>query len=154
MGYFNIDELFILGSIKIDTKIKDITYYRWHNLTVSKNPYIFIDKIEIQFNNIPSILLEINDTDDGITLKTHYNVANEIKEIEKQFNSEIRITRSIESNNEIWLSLNNLPLLSIEAEEHEKFYLNGTLLLNFGHEKRIIHFEREVGLLVEIYEED
>jgi hypothetical protein len=51
----------------------------------------------------------------------------------------------------LWKDFINAPLLSIEAEPQNQFYLNGALLLNFGNEKRVIYFEREEGLLVEDY---
>lgn len=151
MGYFNIDELFTLDSIKPNTKIVAVTYYRWHNLAASKNGYVFVDKIELQFNAIPSILLEINETDDGIALKTNYKIADEIKEVEEKFNAQIKISYTDENASELWKDVINIPLLSIEAEAQDQFYLNGALLLNFGDEKRVIYFEREDGLLVEDY---
>lgn len=154
MGYFNVDELFILDSIKAETKITGINYYTWHNLAVSKNGYVFIDKIELQFNNIPSILFEINDTDEGIALRTNYNITKDIAEVEEKFNAQIKITFSSENTNELWNDIINIPLLSIEAEQHEQFYLNWTILLNFGDEKRVIYYENEKGLLVEYYAEN
>jgi hypothetical protein len=154
MGYFNVDELFILDSIKAETKITGINYYTWHNLAVSKNGYVFIDKIELQFNNIPSILFEINDTDEGIALRTNYNITKDIAEVEEKFNAQIKITFSSENTNELWNDIINIPLLSIEAEQHEQFYLNWTILLNFGDEKRVIYYEKEKGLLVEYYAEN
>ena len=69
MRYFNVDELFILDSVKPNTKITAINYFTWHNFASSKKGYIFIDKIELIFNSIPSILFEINENDEGISLK-------------------------------------------------------------------------------------
>jgi hypothetical protein len=154
MGYFNIDELFILDSVKIDTEITGVNYYKWHNLAASKNGYVFIDKIELQFNNIPSILFEINENDEGISLKTNYNVGIEIADIEAKFNTQIKIIKTSEKLSDLWGSILNLPLLSIEAEQQEQFYLNNALLLNFGEEKRIIFFDNEKGLLAEYYTEN
>jgi hypothetical protein len=154
MGYFNIDELFILDSVKIDTEITGVNYYKWHNLAASKNGYVFIDKIELQFNNIPSILFEINENDEGISLKTNYNVGIEIADIEAKFNTQIKIIKTSEKLSDLWGSILNLPLLSIEAEQQEQFYLNNALLLNFGEEKRVIFFDNEKGLLAEYYTEN
>ena len=154
MGYFNIDELFILDSVKIDTEITGVNYYKWHNLAASKNGYVFIDKIELQFNNIPSILFEINDNDEGIALKTNYNVDIEIADIEAKFNTQIKIIKTSEDLSDLWKPILNLPLLSIEAEQQEQFYLNNALLLNFGEEKRVIFFDNEKGLLAEYYTEN
>jgi hypothetical protein len=154
MGYFNIDELFILDSVKPNTKITAVNYYKWHNLAASKSGYVFIDKIELQFNNIPSIIFEINETDDGISLRTNYNITEEITEVEEKFNTQIKITYSSENKNELWKDIINIPLLSIEAEQHEQFYLNSAVLLNFGDEKRVIYYENEKGLLVEYYAEN
>jgi hypothetical protein len=154
MGHFNADELAILNSIKPDTILTDISYFKWHNLVVAGNAYVFIDKIELQFNNIPSVLLEINETDDGIHAKTNYDLDTEIKEIETKFNSKIRITQSNENKNEFWQDLINAPLISIEAEFFDAGYLNDSVVFNFGEQKRIIQFNREEGLLVDIYEEE
>jgi hypothetical protein len=151
MGYFSVDELFTLDSVKPNTEIVAVTYYRWHNLAASKNGYLFVDKIELQFNGIPSILLEINETDDGIALKTNYNIADEIKEVEEKFNAQIKISYTSENTSELWKDVINKPLLSIEAETQGEFYLNGALLLNFGDNKRVIYFKGEEGLLVEDY---
>ncbi|TAH03169.1 MAG: hypothetical protein EAZ15_03770 [Sphingobacteriales bacterium] len=154
MGYLSVDELFLIDSVKADTQIVGISYYRWHNLSIPKNAYIFIDKIELSFNNIASILLEINETDDGISLKTNYNVAQEIKDVESNFNSQIKITCTNEDKNPMWLNVINAPLLGIEAEQEQNFYLNGVLLFNFGEEKRTVTFDIEKGILIDYYEED
>jgi hypothetical protein len=154
MGYFNIDELFILDSIIAETKISGISYYKWHNLAASKNGYVFIDKIELQFNKIPSILFEINETDDGISIRTNYNITEEIAEVEAKFNGQIKIIKTSEEQNDLWKPLINCPLCSIEAEQYEQFYLNTAILLNFGVEKRVLFFEAEKGLVIDYYAEN
>ncbi|MBA2613060.1 MAG: hypothetical protein H0U95_13910 [Bacteroidetes bacterium] len=152
MTFFIVDELFILDSVKADTKVTGITYYKWNNLAVSKTGYVFIDKIELKFNNIPSILFEINDADDGISLKTHYNVANEIKEVESKFDSQIKITQSVEDKSKLWKTAIANTLISFEAEQEQNFHLNHSVLVNFGKEQRIIYFNPEKGMLVDIFE--
>lgn len=154
MTFFSVDELFILDSVKANTKITDITYYKWNNLAVSKTAYVFIDKIEMKFNNMHSILFEINDTDEGIALKTNYNIANEIMEVESKFAAQIKITQSVEDKSELWKMAIDNSLLSFEAEEEQNFYLNHSVLVNFGKEQRIIHFNPEEGLLVDVFNQD
>jgi hypothetical protein len=153
MGYFSVDELFIIDNIKANTFITGVNYYRWNNLAVSKNAYVFIDKIEFEFNNIPPFLVEINETDDGICIKTNYDIALQIKEVEATFNGQIKITQKSEINNEFWRIAKNNPLKSIEAQQFQQFYANEALLFNFGEEKRAINFNHDKGLLVDYYED-
>jgi|GEM_PF-5123153 len=154
MGYLSVDELLIIDSIKADSKITGVNYYRWHNFAVSKTGYVFVDKIEFEFNNLPPILLEINETDDGISIKTVYDIAAETKEIEANFNGQIKITQKNEIKNEFWRCAINQPLKGIEAQKMEQFFANDAVLFNFGDEKRIINFNHDIGLLVDYYEED
>ncbi len=154
MGYFSVDELSILNDIKANTTIVGVNYYRWHNLAVANDVYIFVDKIEFEFNNRLPILLEINETDDGITLKTNYNIALEINEVETTFNNQIKITQKNEINNAFWNIAKNNPIKSIDAQQFEQFYANEELIFNFGDQKIEIKFNHEKGLMVDFYEED
>lgn len=150
---FTNQDLELVSHIKKHQNISAVFYHFWINLVNPEEKFVFVDTVEIVFNNEVTYFFKINDEDSGYTITTSYNFEEEQKALEQKFQDVLSLKRINVSEATIWKDKIKTPLLTVNTtvdyeNRNENFiyfdFIEGSLAINYHEEK---------GLLVDHYEE-
>lgn len=150
---FTNQDLELVSQIKKHQNITSIFYHFWINLVNPEEKFVFVDTIEMVFDNQFTLFFKINEEDTGYFISTNYNFEEEQKALEEKFNDVLSLKRINVSEATVWKDKIKTPLLSVNTvvdydNRNENFihfdFIDGSLGIFYNEEK---------GLLVEDYED-
>lgn len=150
---FTKQDLELVSQIKKHQNITSIFYHFWINLVNPEEKFVFVDTIEMVFDNQFTLFFKINEEDTGYFISTNYNFEEEQKALEEKFNDVLSLKRINVSEATVWKDKIKTPLLSVNTvvdydNRNENFihfdFIDGSLGIFYNEEK---------GLLVEDYED-
>ncbi|MBS1634678.1 MAG: hypothetical protein JST26_02070 [Bacteroidetes bacterium] len=133
--------------------ISGIVCYFWVNRINPNDAVELIDNFELKFTDGSHVVISCNEENEGIAVFNNFSLADEQAELEKNFGNKIRIIPVDASKTQMWTDIPGKVLESVDLTRDGEHYLNDSVLLNFGDEKRIIQLSPADGLIIDYYEE-
>jgi hypothetical protein len=153
MHHFSAAELALIQACN-GQKIDQIYYYEWLNEANPKAAFTFIDRIELLFESGEKLIIGIHEEDLGMSIAAEFDFETEKRDLAISFGSKIRLIKHRATFLEIWSEILMNNLLKTIIEETEEGQSSKAIFLDFGLEKRVIFHHPEMGLLVDIYEDE
>lgn len=151
---FSNQELKLVDDFNKAEILKKVFYHFLVNIANPEQKIVMIDTVELVFDNQKTLFLKINEDETGFEISTENNFEAEKKEIE-QINSDVLTFSRIDvSKATLWQDKIDRPLLTISPEIDTDFWGGNYLVFNFALGAVEINFDREKGLIVELYEMD
>ena len=150
---FNKQELQLIAQCKKHKTIQAIFYHFWVNLSIPEEKFVFVDTIEVIFDDQNRLFFKINEEDNGFNIKSDYNFETEQQQLTEQFQGVLSLKRIDVSAATIWKDKINKPLTSIRAAVDEDRAGGNYLVISFESEALEINYDAEGGLIVEVFEE-
>ena len=150
---FNAREKALLSQFPKGSKVTSVFYHLWVNLIQPDNQFIFIDTIELHFENKSQLFFKINDEDTGFTMLTDYDFEKEQQQLAEQFNGAISLKRVDVSAAPLWVENIKTPLLAIQSEREEDQFSGDYVSITFEAGALEIDYEQESGLNVQVFED-
>lgn len=150
---FSSRELAFLSQVKKGSKVTAVFYHLWVNLIQPDNQFIFIDAIELHFENKQPLFFKINEPDTGFSILTDYNFEKEQQELAEQFNGVLSLKRIDVSTAPLWVENIKTPIIGIKPERGEAQFSGDYISITFEAGALEIDYDQEKGLLVEVFEE-
>lgn len=149
---FSLEDLKRLKSLE-GKKLSEVIYFVWINLTNENNPFVFIDKIKLEFENHQSIILSAGDESDALIFESNFNPDEENKRLKNEFEGKIILKAHHANNDKFWNEVIGKNIDSVQLSKEEDYYLADAIILDFGKEKRLIAVSPEEGILIDFHEE-
>lgn len=133
--------------------VSGIVCYFWVNRINPNDSVELIDNFELKFTDGSHLVISCHEENEGIAVLNDFSMAAEQAELEKNFGNKIRIIPVDASKTQMWTDIPGKVLESVDLTRDGEQYLNDSVLLNFGDEKRIIQLSPTDGLIIDYYEE-
>jgi hypothetical protein len=150
--YFSKEALSLMLAVEGKT-VSSIVCYFWLNQVNPSDAVELIDNVELKFSDGTYIILSCDDENEGLSVFSEFDIAQEQAELEKNFGKKIRIVPVDASKTKMWSDVPGKVLKSIDLTRDGEQYLSDSVLLNFGDEKRIIQLSPTDGLIIDYYED-
>lgn len=150
---FSFEELKTLLEAESKT-LQDVIYHLWHNRTNPKQPFTFIDKIELVFSNHPSLMLGVSEDATGITVNRQSDDTEKLKQdLLQQFKGAIVLHHTSVADSPLWQDVIGQQIKSIECEKMSGgVYSNQAILISSETGKQIEIQYLDDGLVAEEFE--
>lgn len=149
---FNNQELKLIDDFNEAKVLRKVFYHFFVNLAIPEQKLVLIDTVEMVFDNNKTIFFKINEDENGFNVSTENNYEEEKKEIESISTNVLSFSRIDVSQATIWKDKINTPLITISPEIDTDFWGGNYLVINFALGAVEVNFDREKGLIVELYE--
>lgn len=151
-SYFSDEALARFVSAQGKT-VEKIVCHLWQN-TIDKNASVeLIDNVELHFTDKQKLTISCNENGEGLdAIQFDYKTAAE--ELQKEFDGKIKLFAVNASGTKMWEEVIGLTLQSVRIVKEGDYHKAGSVLLDFGKEKRIISISPLDGLVIDFYEED
>lgn len=149
---FSSQDLALVSEIQKHQKITKIFYHFWINLVNPEEKFVFVDTIEMVFDDISTYFFKINEEDNGYTISTSTNFEEEQKALQQKFQDTISLQRVNVSEATIWKDKIKTPILVVNTAIEENNRNENFIYFDFVEGSLGIFYDEEKGLLVEDYE--
>lgn len=149
---FTKQDLDLVSQMQKHQKITKIFYHFWINLVKPEEKFVFVDTIEMIFDEVSTYFFKIYEEDNGYAISTSNNFEEEKQALQQKFQDVISIQRAEVSEATIWKSKINKPILSVNAVVEENNRNENFIYFDFSEGSLGIFYNEEKGLLVEEYE--
>jgi hypothetical protein len=150
---FNSHEKALISQFQKGTKVTSVFYHLWVNLVQPDNQFIFIDTVELHFENNQKMFFKINEEDTGFTIVTDYDFEKEQQQLTEQFNGTLSLKRVDVSAAPLWVKNIKTPLLAIKVEREDEQFSGDYVSITFEAGALEIDYDQESGLTVQVFEE-
>jgi hypothetical protein len=151
---FNNQELKLINDFNKAEILKKVYYHFFVNLALPEKKLIMIDTVELVFDDDKTLFLKINEEETGYEITTKNNFESEKQEIEKNHPNVLSFSRIDVTEATIWKDKVNRPLINISPEIDTDFWGGNYLIFHFPMGSLEINYDREKGIIVELYEVD
>ncbi|SEP96841.1 hypothetical protein [Flavobacterium urocaniciphilum] len=149
---FSNQDLELVSQIKKQQSINKIFYHFWINLVNPDEKFVFVDTIEMVFEDGSTYFFKINEEDNGYTISQENNFEVEKKALQQKFQDVISMQRVNVSEATIWKDKINTPILSVNTVVEQDNRNENFIYFDFVDGSLGIFYDEEKGLLVEVYE--
>src|SRR5690606_34970763 len=133
--------------------VEKVVCHLWQN-TVDKNAAVeIIDNLELYFTDQQKLTISCNDTGEALDV-VQFDYKKTAFALEKEFEGKIRLYAVNASSTKMWEDVLGLTLEAVKIVKEGEYHKAGSLLLEFGKEKRIVSISPLDGLVIDYYEED
>ncbi len=133
-------------------KIQKVICHLWINRIEKNAPVEIIDNLELHFTDGQKLTISCNDTGEALDV-INFDFAAVSAAIEKEFEGKIRIFAVDASAATMWEGIIGLTLEAVKVVKEGEYHAAGSLLLEFGSEKRIVCVGPTDGLVIDFYED-
>lgn len=151
---FSNQELQLVDDFNQAQVLKKVFYHFFVNLALPEQKIVMIDTVELVFDQDRTLFLKINEEETGFHISTENYFEAEKLDIEKNHPNVLSFSRIDVSEATIWKDKVNMPLITISQEIDIDFWGGNYLIFNFAMGSLEINFDREKGIIVELYEVD
>jgi hypothetical protein len=151
--FFSPEELSLLQETSKQKTVTAVFYHLWVNLVQPDNQFIFIDTVELHFENHQKLFFKINEEDTGFSIVTDYDFEKEQQQLAEQFNGTLSLKRVDVSAAPLWVENIKTPLLAIKAEREDTPMTGDYVSITFEAGALEIDYDQESGLTVAVFEE-
>lgn len=151
--FFSPEELSLLQETSKQKTVTAVFYHLWVNLVQPDNQFIFIDTVELHFENHQKLFFKINEEDTGFSIVTDYDFEKEQQQLAEQFNGTLSLKRIDVSVSPLWIENIKTPLLSIKPEREDAPMSGDYVSITFEAGALEIDYNQESGLTVAVFEE-
>jgi hypothetical protein len=151
--FFSPEELSLLQETSKQKTVTAVFYHLWVNLVQPDNQFIFIDTVELHFENHKKLFFKINEEDTGFSIVTDYDFEKEQQQLTEQFNGTLSLKRVDVSSAPLWAANIKTPLQKMQSEIDEKYTVGNFVTIHFEAGSIEINYEQETGIGVIVYEE-
>lgn len=152
-SHFSDDALRNIMAIEGKTLAMVICYI-WVNKMDPKASVELIDNVELKFTDGSHIVISCNEDVEGLSITNDFDYKEEQAELTAQFGDKIKIVPVDASKTKMWQDVPGKVLDSVGLTKDGEQYLDDSMVLNFGEERRIISMSPLDGLIIDYYEED
>ena len=132
--------------------LEKVTCHLWQN-TINKDATVeLIDNVELHFTDQQKLTISCDDTGEALDAIS-FNYAETAKALEKEFDGKIKLFAVNASGTSMWSATIGLPLQLVKVVKEGEYHKAGSVLLDFGNEKRIISISPLDGLVIDYYED-
>ena len=150
---FTNQDLELVSQMQQHQNISAVFYHFWINLVNPEEKFVFVDTIEIVFEEKAAYFFKINEEDSGYTIATSYNFEEEQKALATKFQEVLSLKRINVSEATIWKNKIKKPLLTVNTAVDYDNRNENLIHFDFIDGSLGIFYNEEKGLLVEDYEE-
>jgi hypothetical protein len=145
-GCFSLEALEVFQSFE-GKILNTVNYYLWVNDTEKEaSPYRFLYFLELIFEEHETLLLTSGEDSTALQISTAselVDTANALREL----NNRISIQRILANPHVLWTEIIGSTLESINlSPNEEKYYMNDSLMLDFGKKQIIVQLSKREGL--------
>ncbi|MCZ8229157.1 hypothetical protein [Flavobacterium sp.] len=151
--FFSPEELSLLQETNKQKTVTAVFYHLWVNLVQPDNQFIFIDTVELHFENHQKLFFKINEEDTGFSIVTDYDFEKEQQQLAEQFNGTLSLKRVDVSAAPLWVENIKTPLLAIKAEREDTPMTGDYVSITFEGGALEIDYDQESGLTVAVFED-
>jgi hypothetical protein len=151
--FFSPEELSLLQETSKQKTVTAVFYHLWVNLVQPDNQFIFIDTVELHFENHQKLFFKINEEDTGFSIVTDYDFEKEQQQLAEQFNGTLSLKRIDVSAAPLWVENIKTPLLAIKAEREDAPRSGDYVSITFEAGALEIDYDQESGLTVAVFED-
>ncbi|CAM2747065.1 hypothetical protein SAMN05444143_101350 [Flavobacterium succinicans] len=151
--FFSPEELSLLQETNKQKTVTAVFYHLWVNLVQPDNQFIFIDTVELHFENHQKLFFKINEEDTGFSIVTDYDFEKEQQQLAEQFNGTLSLKRVDVSGAPLWVENIKTPLLAIKAEREDTPMTGDYVSITFEAGALEIDYDQESGLTVAVFED-
>jgi hypothetical protein len=152
-SHFSDDALKKITAIEGKT-LATVICYIWVNKMDPKATVELIDNVELRFTDGSHIVISCNEDVEGLSITDDFDYKEEQARLTAEFGDKIRIVPVDASKTKMWEEVPGKVLDSVGLTKDDSDYLDDSMVLNFGEEKRIISLSPLDGLIIDYYEED
>jgi hypothetical protein len=152
-AYFSHEDLVLLKGLE-HKKLARVVYHNWLNKTKPEEPFEFLDKLELKFDDGQIVVLSANEEDEpGIFIVKDFDAEKNKLLLLHQFGGLIDMNSEDLTDNPLWSLVTGKTIRTVElVDDGEESYRNDAVLIDFDGEKMEIHPGME-GLIVEPYDD-
>jgi hypothetical protein len=150
---FSSQEVSLLSQVQKGSKVTAVFYHLWVNLVQPDNQFIFIDTVELHFENEQKMFFKINEEDTGFSIVTDYDFEKEQQQLTEQFNGTLSLKRVDVSAAPLWVKNIKTPLLAIKVEREDEQFSGDYVSITFEAGALEIDYDQESGLTVAVFED-
>jgi hypothetical protein len=145
-GCFSLEALEVFQSFEGQI-LETVNYYLWVNeVGNDASPFRFLYFLELIFEQNETLILTSGEDSTNITITTAADLVDTANKL-RDLNNRISIQRVLANPHQLWMDVIGTPLESINlTPNEEKYYLNDSLMLDFGQKKIIIQLSQRDGL--------
>lgn len=132
--------------------VEKVICHLWQNTIAKETTVELIDNVEIHFKDLQKLTISCNTTGEALDA-IQFDYLKAARELEKEFEGKIRLYAINASATEMWADVIGLTLENVKVIKEGDYHKAGSLLLEFGKEKRIISISPLDGLVIDYYEE-
>lgn len=151
--FFSPEELSLLQETSKQKTVTAVFYHLWVNLVQPDNQFIFIDTVELHFENHQKLFFKINEEDTGFSIVTDYDFEKEQQQLTEQFNGTLSLKRVDVSAAPLWVKNIKTPLLALKVERENEQFSGDYVSITFEAGALEIDYDQESGLTVQIFED-
>ncbi len=151
--FFSPKELSLLQETSKQKTVTAVFYHLWVNLVQPDNQFIFIDTVELHFENNQKLFFKINEEDTGFTIVTDYDFEKEQQQLTEQFNGTLSLKRVDVSAAPLWVKNIKTPLLALKVERENEQFSGDYVSITFEAGALEIDYDQESGLTVAVFED-
>lgn len=151
--FFSPDEILLLKKFSKQKAVKGVFYHLWVNLVQPDHQFIFIDTVELHFENQEKLFFKINEEDTGFSILTDYDFEKEQKQLSEQFNGTLSLKRIDVAAAPLWIENIKTPLVGIKVEREDTPISGDYVSITFEAGALEIEYDQESGLTVAVFEE-
>lgn len=151
--YFSFEHLQLLNALE-GKILSDVIYFVWINRIQQQSPLIFIDKLQLKFEDKSFITLSAGEESDGLRIIENFDPAQEALRLDEQFSGKILLKPHNAKKDRFWEEVTGRPIWYVQLSKENDQYLSDAIVLDFGKEKRLIAVSPEEGIIIDFYEED
>lgn len=150
---FDNKEQELLVEFSKEKKATAVYYHLWVNLVQADNQFIFIDTVELHFDNAKKLFFKINEEDTGFSILTTYDFEKEQQLLEAEFKGALTLKRLDVSSAPLWVENIKTPLKTIKIETDDNPLSGDYVSITFEAGALEIDYDQESGLTVQIFED-
>nr|WP_315158764.1 hypothetical protein [uncultured Flavobacterium sp.] len=151
--FFSPEELSLLQETSKQKTVTAVFYHLWVNLVQPDNQFIFIDTVELHFENHQKLFFKINEEDTGFSIVTDYDFEKEQQQLTEQFNGTLSLKRVDVSAAPLWVKNIKTPLLAMKVEREDEQFSGDYVSITFEAGALEIDYDQESGLTVAVFED-
>jgi hypothetical protein len=150
---FSKEENSLLEHYSKKKTVTAVFYHLWVNGVQPEKHFIFIDAVELHFEDQTVLYFKINEEDTGFSIVTDYDFEKEQQQLADQFNGTLSLKRVDVSSAPLWAANIKTPLQKMQSEIDEKYTVGNFVTIHFEAGSIEINYEQETGIGVIVYEE-
>jgi hypothetical protein len=145
-GCFSLEALEVFQSFEGQI-LETVNYYLWVNeVGNDASPYRFLFYLEFGFEQNETLILTSGEDSTAISISTAGELIETASAL-RELNNRVTIQRILANPHQLWTSVIGTKLESINlTPNEEKYYLNDSLMLDFGQKKIIVQLSQREGL--------